>query len=240
MSRRHQLSMESYDRLFPNQDTLPPRRLRQDQRCRAGIAPQRGDDEHDARSLAHAVPVDRVDRHRLSARGAGAGVQHQIDPPGRSFDYVSEAGVAVRLPAVGKDLRTLLPRAIFLGAALFADDPFGSFFADNAFGALLADNAFGGVTLRCRADRAGGRKIGQRRPRWNCGSRDILAPAREIRGALRGQRDGRHRRGHDTQPEFHYASPSTVPRRRTGRRFRRRLCRGSYGWMRRETTGKCR
>ena len=29
MARRHQLSMESYDRLFPNQDTLPraPRRV---------------------------------------------------------------------------------------------------------------------------------------------------------------------------------------------------------------------
>jgi hypothetical protein len=29
MSRRHQLSMESYDRLFSNQDTRPQGRLRQ-------------------------------------------------------------------------------------------------------------------------------------------------------------------------------------------------------------------
>ncbi len=34
MSRRHQLSMESYDRLFPSQDTLVQGRFRESDRCR--------------------------------------------------------------------------------------------------------------------------------------------------------------------------------------------------------------
>ena len=82
MSRRHQLSMDSYDRLFPSQDTMPRGRLRQPDRAAAPArAPAQGntvflDDElqplPDDDQWAFLAAVARIDRGRRAIAGEAA------------------------------------------------------------------------------------------------------------------------------------------------------------------------